>query len=274
MKKCPHCHASIEESAHFCLYCMTSLEEKQTDGNPIQRRGIRIAAIVSAIVLLLAAGVWLGSVLSSDSPETQDVTGAVTTTTALGTTAAPPAMNDAVGRPTQTTATEPMTTISTGTTATAASVGTDTYTYRDATRDDVYLELTIALPDDVLVITGVLTPSSDGVYRVPNTIDGKRVVAIAPEAFSGEDVRVVILPDNVSTVNNGAFSACPNLTDIYFIDSVFTYSEAFAPVESRTGTLTIHCPQDCDNRNFRYYRNIASDWFGAEYREWNGGELT
>jgi len=129
MKKCPHCHASIEESAHFCLYCMTSLEEKQTVGNPIQRRGIRIAAIVSAIVLLLAAGVWLGSVLSSDSPETQDVTGAVTTTTALGTTAAPPAMNDAVGRPTQTTATEPMTTISTGTTATAASVGTDTYTY-------------------------------------------------------------------------------------------------------------------------------------------------
>lgn len=29
MKKCPKCNAEIEENARFCLYCMTSFEEKQ-----------------------------------------------------------------------------------------------------------------------------------------------------------------------------------------------------------------------------------------------------
>lgn len=268
MKTCPHCHASIEESAHFCLYCMTSLEEKQTVGDSTQRRGIRIVAIVSAIVLLLTAGVWLGLVFLADSPPKEDAAGEGATTAPASTTTAPTAINDAVGRPTETTATEP-------TATTTVPTATDTYCYRLATREDVYLELTMAMPDDVLIITGIATPSADGIYRVPERIDGMRVVAIDRHAFAGEDVRKVVLPATVMTVNHDAFSACLNLTDIYYgSKAIYTYSNAFAPVESRTGTLTIHCAQDCTNRHFSYYRKIASEWFGAEYREWNGGELT
>ncbi len=280
MKECPYCHASIEESARFCLYCMTPLEEKKTvTAAPLKTKApLLIAIAVVLVVLLIGGGIWLFFGASPDTPssepDTVPTTTTATTTTTLADEHAATEANASTTNAFVTTTQGSTTTTTCSSLQTTVATGTDTYSYREATREDVYLALTIEMPDDVLVITGIVTRSADGIYRVPNVIDGKRVVSIAYGAFSGEDVRVVVLPDNVSTVNSGAFVDCPNLTDIYFVDSVYTYVQAFAPVEKRTGTLTIHCPQDCDNRYFYYYRNIASEWFDAEYREWNGGELT
>lgn len=147
-----------------------------------------------------------------------------------------------------------------------------TYEYRAAKYGDDY---SVSYPtDNCVVITGVTSKSSSGTYTIPETLGGKKVIAIMNGAFSGEDicdsVKKVIVPATVKTIWDGAFAGCRNMTDIYFCgSSIFTESAAFADGSIRTGTLTIHCSYDCSDRNLRYYRNTAAD-YGAEFDEWNG----
>lgn len=57
MNKCPHCGEILDEDAHFCLYCMASLEEK-TKVIPSEKNktfvvlGIIIAFLVAVIIVL------------------------------------------------------------------------------------------------------------------------------------------------------------------------------------------------------------------------------
>ncbi|MBQ7090145.1 MAG: hypothetical protein IJN82_03425 [Clostridia bacterium] len=57
---CPHCKAKIEENAHFCIFCMTSLDEKEAIA-PFKRQIKRWwpMAVSALLVLLLGLGVWL-----------------------------------------------------------------------------------------------------------------------------------------------------------------------------------------------------------------------
>lgn len=148
------------------------------------------------------------------------------------------------------------------------------YTWRDAeyAKDDYHVTANV---DNCVVITGVSTPASDGIYRIPETLGGKRVIAIKQSAFNGEGVRdtvrAVYLPSSVRTVQANAFSACYNLTDIYFSSkSIYVDPWAFAAKDRRSGTLNIHCAYDCNNRDLRYYRNIAESYYDAQFKEWNG----
>ena len=138
------------------------------------------------------------------------------------------------------------------------------YTYRTATAYDDY-DIHYVNPETDIVITGLQTPSADGVYRIPDTIDGKRVVAIMANAFSGSNATHVYLPTTVKSIWDNAFANCP-LTDIYFTHN--TYIEANAFPDSRD-MLTIHCPRDCHNRSFYTYRTHAES-YGAVWEEWNG----
>lgn len=155
---------------------------------------------------------------------------------------------------------------------TAPSVTDVTYLYRDARRgDDFYANATL---ENAVVITGVSTPSQDGTYAIPDTLDGKTVVAIMGFAFSDDNVRdtvkQVVVPDSVKTIWNYAFAECGQMTDIYFCgDAIYTEAFAFADVADRVGTLTIHCAASCNDRNFRYYKTSASN-YDALYEEWNG----
>lgn len=56
MKKCPHCKAELEENARFCLYCMSSLDEKQPIPPPQKRKTALfvVAAAMLALLLILA----------------------------------------------------------------------------------------------------------------------------------------------------------------------------------------------------------------------------
>ena len=158
-----------------------------------------------------------------------------------------------------------------GTTASPPASAAVVYSYRAAQYavDDYHVTANV---DDCVVITGIVTPATDGVYRIPSTLDGKKVIAVVKQAFNAEEVRdtvrQVYLPASVRTVHDYAFSACRNLTDIYFEgSSVYVSSLAFAAKEKRTGTLTIHSSYDCNNRDFRYYRNIAESYYDAEWSE-------
>ncbi len=144
------------------------------------------------------------------------------------------------------------------------------YTYRDAKYavDDY---LVTANVDNCVVITGVSTPASDGIYHLPSTLGGKKVIAVDSWAFNGASVRAVYVPASIRTIKSYAFMGCTNLSDIYFYgNAIYVDTQAFSPKAQRSATLTIHCSQNCSNRDLRYYRNIAAEYYDAVYEEWNG----
>ena len=150
------------------------------------------------------------------------------------------------------------------------------YTYITATISNAYPPEANASyePQNAIVITKVNYKESSGNYVIPETIDGKKVAAIMPSAFSdssiSSSVKSVTLPSTVRTIWSNAFKNCYNLTDIYIKSTAIgIYTDAFPSASKRNGTLTIHCKRDCRNFNYYYYRNIAGD-YDAEYAEWNG----
>lgn len=305
MKNCPFCKAEIEDNSSFCLYCMTSLEEKQTiyASEYKNKRKIYITILSILLVVLLIIGilafVWGNNTSDSmSSSATQDEQAPITTVSTDFSTESPSVKTTAdtqhhiIVTPTQSktdsvqqttqqqpepTHKETQTPEKTDPPSQSTPVPSNTiYTYRQAKHgDDFSVHYPITVND--IVITGVKSPAPDGTYIIPNTIDGKNVLAISPLAFSDESicntVKQVIVPSSVKTIWNNAFANCCNMTDIYLYgNSIYIETNAFADTSKRNSTLTIHCSADCQDRNLRYYKNSASN-YGAEYTEWNGGEL-
>lgn len=338
MKKCPKCKAEIQEEARFCLYCMTSFEEKQTIETPKENNKRWLIIIAAVLVLILiVVGILLfaqkdtpnneendtstNSSISSDlvtphnttSSEQQnsDSQGNETSTpTSSNQTQTPPKnenniTNNSSGKTTTNNSTTSRgsqnsntnnttnsssnststnstsssnktessnTSSTTSTTTTPSQTTTVTYIYRNAKYGDDFS--VSANLENAVVITGIKNASADGKYIIPETIDGKKVVAIMALAFCDDSisstVKTVIVPSSVKTIWNNAFANCYNLTDIYFKgNAIYTESNAFPEKSKRNGTLTIHCSANCSDRNYRYYKNSAS-YYDAEYKEWNG----
>ena len=136
------------------------------------------------------------------------------------------------------------------------------YTYRTAQAGDDFNAQYQNTGNDI-VITGISQPSADGTYDIPSYIDGKKVIAIVANAFSGSNAKIVYIPTTVKTIWNYAFVGC-GLTDIYFRgNSIYTEGSAFP------NGITIHCSASCSDRNFRYYKNSAAN-YGATWAQWNG----
>lgn len=58
--KCPFCGADLAENARFCLYCMTSLEEKQAIRQKKQNQHKRWLAVLAAVLvfILILDSIW------------------------------------------------------------------------------------------------------------------------------------------------------------------------------------------------------------------------
>lgn len=336
MKKCPKCKAEIQEESRFCLYCMTSFEEKQTIETPNENNK-RWLIIIAAVLVLIVVGILLfaqkdtpnnegndtstNSSISSD-PDTPDSTtsseqqnsdsqgnetytptssnqtqtpskneGSTTNnssgnTTTNNSSTSGNSQNSTTNNTTNSTSNSTSTnstsssnktessntSSSTSTTTTPSQTTTVTYMYRDAKYGDDFS--VSANLENAVVITGVKTTAADGKYIIPETLDGKKVVAIMALAFCDDNisstVKTVIVPSSVKTIWNNAFANCYNLTDIYFKgNAIYTESNAFPETSKRNGTLTIHCSANCSDRNYRYYKNSAS-YYDADYEEWNG----
>ena len=237
MKKCPYCKSEIAEDSRFCIYCMSSLEEKQViKFKKNKKRQLITAVLVVLLCIILVIGV-LWNAFGKDVPN--DLTGDTVDTT-----------EDTYQK---------------------SAAGEASYICKTVKAGDNY-NLFYSIPQGACVIVGVDSVSDNGEYIIPDEIEGKTVMAIMDGAFCGDavkdTVKKVIVPETVKRIDNGAFGECRNLTDIYFTgESIYVYKDAFASEEMRNGTLTIHCSYDCDDMNMRYYRDICAD-YGAEYGEW------
>ena len=305
MKVCPNCKAEIQEEARFCLYCMTSFEKKQPIEPPKERRKrLWPFLIVGAVLALIGAGLVLflpkhaPSEAPSETPttaktaETSDVEMQTTTTlrdtSPSHTTSAPDTVTPSVSTASHiasvsttavsttavtTAAASPTTVAPAGTTASAPTDTAPRYQYDIGTMDNIGY-YGVRDPEDTVVITKVDYIEPSGVYVIPQTIDGKKVAAIMPYAFSDPavcaTVRAVTLPSTVRMVWGSAFENCVNLTDLYLQTPVVEIEEtAFPQPAQRSALLTVHCARDCRNFDFYYYRNIVSK-YSAAYEEWKG----
>lgn len=253
MKKCPFCKAEIEENARFCIYCMTSLEQKTAVGSPPAKKRnwwwipVGLILLLGVAVFALWGEAWpaqgesslQGEALPEPLPK-EDLT------------EEPPTESAPVEQ------TQPI--------APEENQTAVIYSYRLAERYD---ELNVDYFNDGndIVITGVEEPAADGVYEIPSHIDGKRVIAITAGAFSeaGSNAKKVVLPETVKCVWDHSFRGCA-LEQIYFTHNVYIQTNAFP---DSTGILTIYCPQDCHDRLFWSYSGHA-DSYGATWEEWDG----
>ncbi len=325
MKKCPECKAEIEENARFCLYCMTSFEEKQVAIAPKEKNKLWLYIIAIVLVIaLIASGIFIviskggSSDKSKDSSKNSSISNdlndydndTVSSEQQKGESEGNEVSAPSNNHQSQDTSKNDDTTninmnsgsqggtVSDGLTTGTSSGGLSgsnkpennnsnssssentpihkaeevEYIYRNAKNgDDFSVNADL---ENAVVITGVKGTSADGKYIIPETIEGKRVMAIMPLAFCDEKisntVKSVVVPSSVKTIWNDAFANCYNLTDIYFKgNSVYTENLAFAETSKRNGVLTIHCSAGCNDRNYRYYKNSAA-YYDAKYEEWNG----
>lgn len=302
MKKCPFCKADIEENARFCLYCMKPLNEKEVILPTKKKRSWWPLALAAVLLALLALGIFFprgngdGASTPTNSDPSSNAPPSVPEQTPAPTPMPTPAPTPAptpvptpkptpastpseTPRPTPTETPQPsptetpvQTTSPTPTETPPASTASPdqpespstavAYTYRAAREGDDY-NAQYANSGSDIVITGISRQSSDGIYDIPAYIDGKKVIAIVANAFSGSNAKIVYVPATVKTIWNYAFVGC-GLADVYFRGSaIYAESKAFS------GNLTIHCSASCSDRNFRYYKDCAVN-YGATWEEWNG----
>lgn len=66
---------------------------------------------------------------------------------------------------------------------------------------------------ETITVAGLV---DDGIQEleIPESIDGYKVVGIMPRAFSGDELRSVVIPESLETIGKYAFSGCDMLEDI------------------------------------------------------------
>ena len=60
MKECPFCKAEIEEHARFCLYCMTSLEEKKVYENQEDKKKYIPIIVILLLIMVVITIIIIG----------------------------------------------------------------------------------------------------------------------------------------------------------------------------------------------------------------------
>ena len=73
---------------------------------------------------------------------------------------------------------------------------------------------------------------------IQSSLEGYPVFRIEENAFRGSNASIIIIPERVKDICAGAFSDCPNLTDVYFMGT----KPAIA-ADSFPGGVTFHCLQ-------------------------------
>ena len=108
------------------------------------------------------------------------------------------------------------------------------------------------------------------VVRVPDTVDGRTVTALAEGCFSGCDtLTTIILPDTIVTVGPEAFSGCRELRGLFLPDGTKTVGrDAFAGclalealyVPASVQSMAQECLSDCPGLLYIFYDGTFGEW--------------
>lgn len=225
MKFCPKCKAQLDDSARFCLHCMTSLEEKEQILPPARKSRrwpfVLIASFIAAVALIF--------VISQGNPPKE----VPETTELVNSTEEPP--------------------VSVEPSAIHCSVDGVTYYFRPATKEDH--PTAISLENHYVLIAVNGTPS-DGIYRVPSFVGDDMsalVSVVADGAFT--DAQIIDLGYNVRYVWGNAFGS--SLTDLYLHEDVLIARETFSGCSE---SLTIHCPSYIENTQGVLWSELAVEY--------------
>ena len=219
MKECPKCKAALEDNARFCLYCMTSLEEKEQI-LPSERKLPRWPLVLLCVLLL---GVLLFLLID---PNTQ--------------------VPEETAEPSQPVVTEQSSTLT-------QTVDGVRYIFRPATKQDHPAAVSL---DHYYVLIRVEGTPADGIYRVPTFVNNDTnalVTVVADGAFAGTNARAIDLGYNVRFVWGNAFGGYP-LEQLYLHEDVLIAQEAFSGC---TESLTIHCPEYLENTEGILWSELA-----------------
>lgn len=137
---------------------------------------------------------------------------------------------------------------------------------------------------NAITIIGFKNATSNGIYKIPETIGGKTVVAINmsnPQGYSFNDsavkdsVRKVYLPPKLNKIGAGTFSECKNLTDVY-VAGEYLYADpsVFPEKTERTGKLTIHTTDTSwclygSKYFYVYCSQYGANEYYASWKEWD-----
>ncbi len=94
--------------------------------------------------------------------------------------------------------------------------------------------------EDTVTITEYT--GDDAYLVIPSQIDGKPVTAIADSSFCSDSLKVVVIPNGVTSIGWFAFQSCPALTSITIPSSVA--SIGYSAFSSLSNKLTIYCHND------------------------------
>ena len=262
MKQCPFCKASIEEDARFCVYCMSSLDQKK-EFFTTKRRRARPIIILSAIAAVCFAIAVLAATHTANGNRKASITPV-------------PSVTEASERVTVSKA-PAVTASTTGTASTTAVTDSSngvSYLYRPTESGDEFDAVGTPRPANGITIIDVETPAEDGIYDIPAYIDGQPVLAVAEYAFCRPDVaptvKTVYFPATITTVNEFAFSSCRNLSDVYYRGDIHVRGYAYPDKTHREGPLTVHCAEDCHNRNSLLHKHLVNEADNTYYEVWNG----
>jgi len=270
MKKCPFCKAEIEENAVFCLYCMNQLEEKSIVTSKKKSKRIIISGVCVISILLGSILLFLISERSEENePSSPSYTESIEEIPEANGYNSEYENDNFENSESTSQADEEI-----------------KYKYRDSVYGDEVNGYGISADyiENGITIIGVETASESGVYVIPETIDGKKVIAIDSKAFCEEHikdtVKIVFVPKTVVGIKNYAFSDCCNMTDLYIQgESVAGVPDLFFPTFAKANnTITLHSSETCNDREHRTFKGQYSYNYSLnhgeglvwKFEEWDG----
>jgi len=106
---------------------------------------------------------------------------------------------------------------------------TSLYTYKTYTMkfpDGIKEENAPDWKTDGVIITGYT--GDESTVAIPETIDGKTVIAIQSGAFKNKSFKTLLMPRTLQEVQNNAFTGCSSLETLYFPSGLWSiHNEAF-----------------------------------------------
>ena len=80
--------------------------------------------------------------------------------------------------------------------------------------------------DDGIAIAGLVDKEYTKIVNIPDTIDNKPVVEVDLYAFDNTDIRTVVFPHTLKSIDTAAFAGCYYLTDVAIPSSVKAISDS------------------------------------------------